>query len=301
MIKFLKDFKIIDGIYCFDIKSETTLLVKDFYFNKPFPSYSTDDNKYSILEKGNKNYLAKIFKKNVGYNKNVLEAGAGTCQLSLYLGIGTNNNVFALDGAFNSLTLGKKFANDNNVKNVHFINADLFDDVFSNDMFDFIWCNGVLHHTSNPYNGFVNLIKKLKKGGIILVGLYNRFGRIRTVIRKYFYKIFGKKFIFLFDPYLRKLKKDYQKNIEKINAWISDQYEHPVESLHTYGECIKWFDDNNIEYINSIPNLNLDLNVDFFEKLKKPNIFERFFIQLIMPFMNYGSEGGLFVMIGRKK
>ena len=58
MTKFLKDFKIIDGIYCFDIKSETTLLVKDFYFSKPFPSYSSDDNKYSILEKGNKNYLA---------------------------------------------------------------------------------------------------------------------------------------------------------------------------------------------------------------------------------------------------
>ena len=228
-----------------------------------------------------------------------MEVGSGTCQLSLYLAIGTNNNIFALDGAYNSLLLGKKFANQNNINNIHFINADLFDDIFPNAIFDFIWCNGVLHHTKDPYNGFVNLVKKLKKDGIVLVGLYNRFGRIRTIVRKYFYKIFGKKFLFVFDPYLRKLKKDYYKNLEKINAWINDQYEHPVESLHTYGECIKWFNKNGIEYINSIPNLNS--NYDLFERSEVPNIYERFLLQLAMPFTSYGGEGGLFIMIGKKK
>lgn len=300
-MKFSKKFKIIDGIYSFDISSEVTNLVKDFYFDKPFPSYSSNDNKYSILEKGNKNYLAKIFKKEIGYNKNVLEVGAGTCQLSLYLSIGTNNNIFALDGALNSLVLGKKFADQNKIDNVYFVNADLFDDIFPDEIFNFVWCNGVLHHTSNPYNGFVSLVKKLKKDGIILVGLYNRFGRIRTIVRKYFYKIFGKKFLFIFDPYLRKLKKDYSKNIEKINAWINDQYEHPVESLHTYRECLEWFDNNNIEYINSIPNLNVDQNTNLLKKSEIPNIFERFFIQINMIFSSYGAEGGLFVMIGKKK
>jgi len=300
-MKFLKKFEILDGIYSFNISSEVTNLVKDFYYNKPFPSYSSSDNKYSILEKGNINYLAKSFKKEIGYGKNVLEVGAGTCQLSLYLGIGTNNNIFALDGAFNSLFLGKKFADKNNIDNVYFINADLFDDIFPDQIFDFVWSNGVLHHTNNPYKGFVNSVKKLKKNGIVLVGLYNRFGRIRTIVRKYFYKIFGKRFLFIFDPYLRKLKKNHYKNIEKINAWISDQYEHPIESLHTYGECIKWFDDNNIEYINSIPNLDAGSNVDLFKKSQIPNLFERFLIQLTMIFTSYGAEGGLFVMIGRRK
>jgi SAM-dependent methyltransferase len=300
-MKFLKKFKIIEGIYSFNISSAATNLVKDFYYNKPFPSYSTSDNKFSILEKGNKNYLAKSFKKEISYGKNILEAGAGTCQFSLYLCIGTNNNIFALDGAFNSLVLGKKFAIENNINNIYFINADLFDDVFPDQVFDFVWCNGVLHHTNNSYNGFVNLVKKLKKDGIVIVGLYNRFGRIRTIIRKYFYKILGKRFLFIFDPYLRKLKKDYYNNMEKINAWISDQYEHPIESLHTYGECIKWFDDNDIEYINSIPNLDLGSNINLFKKSQIPNLFERFFIQLTMIFSSYGAEGGLFVMIGKKK
>jgi ubiquinone/menaquinone biosynthesis C-methylase UbiE len=295
-----KKFKITDGIYQFDILSPDTNLVKDFYYNKPFPNYSSSDNKYTILEKGNKNYLAKRFKKEIGYNKNILEVGSGTSQLSLYFGIGTNNNIFALDGALKSLILGKEFANLHNIKNVQFVNADLLDDIFQNEIFDFVWCSGVLHHTRDPYNGFVNIVKKLKKNGIVLVGLYNKFGRIRTIVRKYFYKIFGEKIIFIFDPYLRKLKKDYNKNIEKINAWINDQYKHPIESTHSYGECMKWFSNNNIEYISSIPNLDTSSNFDLFKKSEVPNIFKRFFIQLIMPFTNYAGEGGLFVMIGKK-
>jgi len=297
---FQKNFKIIDGIYQFDISSVSTNLVKDFYYQKPFPSYSVNDDKLTILQKGEKNYLAKKFKKEIGYNKNILEVGSGTCQLSLYLGIGTNNNIFALDGAINSLRLGKKFSNEHNINNVHFVNADLFDNIFPDEIFDFIWCNGVLHHTENPYFGFLNIAKKLKKNGLILIGLYNRFGRIRTIFRKYFYKIFGKKFLFIFDPYLRKLNKDYKKNIEKISAWINDQYEHPIESLHTLGECIGWLDKNNLKFISCIPNLEMSSDINLFKQSRAPSIFERFLIQLSMPFTSFGAEGGLFIIIAKK-
>ena len=74
---------------------------------------------------------------------------------------------------------------DNEISNVKFVNADLFDDVLKDRYFDFIWCNGVLHHTKDPYGGFKLSIKYLKKDGFILIGLYNKFGRIRTKIRKY--------------------------------------------------------------------------------------------------------------------
>jgi hypothetical protein len=32
-----------------------------------------------------------------------------------------------------------------------------------------------------------------------------------------------------------------------------------------------------------------------------PKIYERFLLQLAMPFTSYGGEGGLFIMIGKKK
>ena len=37
----------------------------------------------------------------------------------------------------------------NKIDNVYFVNADLFDDIFLDEIFDFVWCNGVLHHTNN--------------------------------------------------------------------------------------------------------------------------------------------------------
>jgi len=156
--------------------------------------------------------------------------GAGTCQMSMYFAIGTNNQIVALDPALESLKLGKKFMELNNIKNVNLINADIFDDVLEENVFDFVWCSGVLHHTKDPYEAFKIIIKTVKKNGYIVITLYNKFGRIRTKIRKFFYKIFGKKLLMLFDPMIRNVKKNSK---EQMEVWIRDQYKHPVESLHT--------------------------------------------------------------------
>ena len=115
---------------------------------------ASNDTKNTILEKGDKNVLAKQFKKFVGFNKKVLELGCGTGQLSMYFSIGTNNEIIAFDPTIASLNLAKDFAEKNEITNVKFVNADIFDDVLSKDYFDFIWCNGVLHHTKDPYKAF---------------------------------------------------------------------------------------------------------------------------------------------------
>ena len=76
------------------------------------------------------------------------------------------------------------------IKNINFVNADIFDEVLKENVFDFVWCNGVLHHTKDPYNAFKIILKTVKKDGYIIIGLYNKFGRIRTRVRNFFYKIF---------------------------------------------------------------------------------------------------------------
>ena len=76
---------------------------------------------------------------------------------------------------------------------------------------------------------------------------------------------------------------------------------HPVESTHSYDEVLKWFKENNIDFINSIPKVNFDeLNKDLFKKTKKGNIFTRLLSQISMIFNSYGDDGGLFIFIGRK-
>ena len=273
-----------------------TLKVTNFYKESPFPNYKLDDNKGTILEKGNKNYLTSKFKKFIGYNKNVLEVGCGTGQLSFYFAIGTNNNVLGLDPTIESLIIASNFAKKNNIGNIEFINSDIFDDVLKEEVFDFIWCNGVLHHTKNPYLAFEILIKSLKKNGYVLIGLYNKIGRIRTIFRKYLYKIFGEVILNLADPTLRNLKE----NRDERRAWIRDQYMHPIESLHSLDEVLQWFDKNNIQFISSIPSCNFDEDDDLFNKKSRGNFFSRIINQISMIFNSLGSDGGLFIVIGKK-
>ena len=223
--------------------------------------------------------------------------GCGTGQLANYFSIGTNNQIVGLDPTIYSLKLAKRFANQNNIFNISFINADIFDDVLVDEYFDFIWCNGVLHHTKNPYLAFNILIKSLKKNGYVLIGLYNKFGRLRTIFRKYLSKIFGKKMINYLDPTLRNLKLDE----DEKNAWIRDQYIHPIESLHTIDEVLNWFNNNNIEFISSIPSSDFDYDYnDIFQKKSSGTYYSRICNQISMLFNKLGSDGGLFVVIGKK-
>ena len=298
MEKFLKKkYQNIDGILSFEIKDIETKKVTNFYKETPFPNYKDNDDRQTILEKGNKNFLANQFKKFIGHKKNVLEVGCGTGQLSIYFSIGANNNIVGLDPTIESLKLAKNFSDKNNITNIKFVNADIFDDVLSDNYFDLIWCNGVLHHTKDPYGAFEILVKSLKKEGYVLIGLYNKIGRVRTIFRRYIFKFFGRKILDKIDPTLRNLKFDE----DEKNAWIKDQYTHPIESLHTIDEVLNWFDKNNITFISSIPSTDFDYNYnDIFKKKSSGTFFSRILNQISMIFNSLGSDGGLFVLIGKK-
>ena len=294
-----KPFENKNGIFSFSIKDTETKKVTEFYKITPFPNYKDNDDKQSILEKGNKNVLAQKFKNFIGFKKKVLEVGCGTGQLSIYFSLGTNNRIVGFDPTIQSLNLAKNFARKNEISNIEFVNADIFDDVLLDNYFDFVWCNGVLHHTKDPYKAFQIVAKSLKSEGYILIGLYNKFGRFRTILRKYLSKIFGVRFLEFFDPTLKNLKI----SVEEKKSWIKDQYFHPIESLHTLDEVLEWFYNNDIEYVNSIPSCDFEFTQDYsnlFKKKSKGSFYSRIINQFSMIFNRLGSDGGLFVVIGKK-
>ena len=92
-----KNFNLKDGILDFYIKDAVTSKVGKFYEEYPFPNYKIVDNKRTILQIGNNNLLMRELKEFVGFGKTLLEVGSGTCQLSNYLAIGTNNEIYAFD------------------------------------------------------------------------------------------------------------------------------------------------------------------------------------------------------------
>jgi ubiquinone/menaquinone biosynthesis C-methylase UbiE len=281
-----------------DMNENIGIKVSEFYDVAPFPSYERDETIASIVAKGEKNTFIRDFKNFIGNrNKKILEVGAGTCQVSVYLAAATNNQIYAMDITKKSLMTGYKFAKKNDLKNINFILADIFDDVIEKEQFDYIFCSGVLHHTKNTQKSFEILSKYLKKEGYFILGLYNKFGRFRTFFRQFIYKYVSKKLTIILDPYLRKVNDNKS---EKHIAWVRDQYAHPVERSHTYDEVLKWFNQNNIEHLNFVPSKFINDEEVFYKKAGVGNFFERIFEQIWMNFTNLGGEGGLFIATGKK-
>ena len=120
-----KEFSVVDGIVSFPVLGKTTKEVAEFYDVAPFPNYRDNDDRSTIVERGDKNFLSRHLKRFIGLNKSFLEVGSGTSQLSNYLAIGTNNKIFAFDPTLASLKLGREFAEKNNINNVTFVKEGL--------------------------------------------------------------------------------------------------------------------------------------------------------------------------------
>ena len=95
------------------------------------------------------------------------------------------------------LNEAKQFINSNDIKSVHLFRMNIFKLFFEENTFDVIISNGVLHHTYNPKLAFSKLVRVLKPRGIIVIGLYHRYGRIIQKIRQSLIKNFGDSFNFL--------------------------------------------------------------------------------------------------------
>ena len=111
--------------------------------------------------------------------------------MSIALASGTNNQVVAFDTTLESLRLGSDFSRKSGVTNCIFVNGDLFSNPFTEEYFDIVCCLGMLHHTENPKKGFEIITTWLKTEGYIVIGLYNFYGRIRTVFRQKVFRLLG--------------------------------------------------------------------------------------------------------------
>lgn len=297
-------YKIEDGIpllFCPNewdgITKDVSNVVKDFYEKTPFPNYEEFENVGDLIQKARKGIFARLLNEQVPCNIRVLEVGCGTGQLSNFLGI-AHRIVFGTDMCLNSLRLGQEFKEKNGLERVGFYQMNLFRPVFRDESFPLVVCNGVLHHTSNPFLGFQSISRLVKKGGYIIVGLYNRYGRIATDIRRIFFNIFNDRFKFL-DPRLRSKRIG---DLKKL-TWFMDQYKNPHESKHTFGEVLRWFDQTGFDFVTSIPKLKAFERFSEHEKLFKPsprgNWLDHFFVQTHL--LSAGDkEGGFFLMIGRR-
>lgn len=279
-------------------KLDVTDTVRQFYEKTPFPNYDEFDSTAALVEKSRKGLFARLLDEQVPLGSNVLEVGCGTGQLSNFLGI-AQRNMFGTDMCLNSLSLAEKFRSKNNIPHVGFYQMNLFRPLFAPETFDLVICNGVLMVTPDPLEGFKSIATLVKKGGYILIGLYNKYGRLTTDFRRLIFRFTGKRFLSL-DPYLRERG---GKLDAKTEAWFADQYQHPHECKHTMGQVLKWFDETGFRFVNSIPKGRFMQPFKDDEKLfvASPRA-DRMTLAAVQTHMilTGNREGGFFTMIGQR-
>lgn len=277
-------------------KEDVTERMKAFYEDNPFPNYDDFDNVNSLMERARRGIFARLLDEQIPFGVRILEAGCGTGQLSIFLSV-AQRTVFATDISLHSLRLGQKFKETNGLERVHFLQMNLFRPVFKPGSFHLVICNGVLHHTSDPYAGLKALSKLVKPDGYILLGLYHKYGRLSTDIRRLLFNVSERL------PFINP-RKNKNSDKTKQDIWFRDQYKNPHESKHTIKEILNWFEQTGFQFVKSFPQMRLFGGTSENEKLFKlespANLFKLFWLEKAMTFKS-AKGGGLFIAIGQKK
>jgi SAM-dependent methyltransferase len=276
---------------------DVTDIVKAFYEENPFPNYDDIDSDETLMEKARKGVFARLLDEQIRQGAYVLEVGCGTGQLTNFLGMHYSRRVFGSDMCLHSLRLAQGFRQRCGIRNADFVQMNLFRPAFREGIFDVVISNGVLHHTADPLGAFQSISRLVKPGGAIIIGLYNKIGRLSTDFKRFLFRVSADRLRFL-DSHMR----DKRYNADRKRAWFYDQYKHPHESKHTYSEVIDWFEGNGFEFLFSIPKIEAGAfgnDEQLFEKHDKGTKFSRFCTELEMALQG-GVDGALFIMIGRK-
>jgi SAM-dependent methyltransferase len=277
---------------------DVTEMVKAFYEETPFPNYDDIESRESLVIKARNGRFAAALDEQLPEGAIVLEAGCGTGQLTNFLGLSWKRRVLGGDICLNSLRLANGFRERYRIANAGFLQMNLFRPPFRDGSIDVLICNGVLHHTGDPRKGFETLLRKVKPGGYILIGLYNSYGRLPTLWRRLAFERFGSALYFL-DGRLTSARM----NEGRWQAWFRDQYRHPHETRHSIDEVLGWFDAAGITFLSSIPAADgspFTNETRLFTPHPRATTVGRWSTQMQM-LLTGGRDGGLFIMIGRKR
>ena len=299
-----REYPIDDGIPRFYVAEDAdasqeslTQRVREFYEETPFPNYEDMESIEDLIAKAERGRFARLLNDQLPFNARVLEVGCGTGQLSNYLGV-AQRSLFGADMTMNSLRLANGFRERHGLDNVGFYQMNLYRPPFKEEAFDVVLCNGVLCATAEPYRGFQSVSRLVRRGGYLLIGTYNTYGRIITDLRRAALRAFGERLTFL-DPRLR------SKNLgsAKKRAWLEDQYRHPYETKQSFGEVLGWFRKHGIEFMFGIPSPKAFVPFSERSALFEPhpcgNWLDHAIVQTQLMFQG-SYEGGFFLMIGRR-
>lgn len=149
--------------------------IKSFYDQIQFPGPYTRESMDLYGRCPENRYLAFIYQ-HLADNQTVLDAGCGTGLISNLFAERFDSKFVSVDMS-DSINYGQRYAQQYNIKNVVWLKQNL-KNLDYQEYFDVVICQGVLHHIPE-YQKVLNKLKTaLKPNGVLLLGLYNPFGKL---------------------------------------------------------------------------------------------------------------------------
>ena len=190
-------------------------------------------------------------------DRSVVDLGCGTGEYALWYATHGARQVTGVDLSDGSLERARGQADRYEVRNVRFGKQDVLALEFPDEAFDYAYSVGVLHHTGDPFTGFREMVRVTRRGGVVIVSLYNTYTRFWLRAKQTLCRWLGGDDIDararwgrrLFPLTMWSLNKRYHGfNAEEI---AYDIFGFPHESLHTAHEVLGWFDRTGVQYIGS--------------------------------------------------
>jgi 2-polyprenyl-3-methyl-5-hydroxy-6-metoxy-1,4-benzoquinol methylase len=271
-----------------------TEAVREFYASRPFPGYPPRDSLSSLRARAARSEFAQRLDAAIPGDALVLELGCGTGQLSLFLA-SADRCVVGADLARPSLELARDAAAAYGVQNVRFVETDLRSPGLRKGAFDVVICSGVLHHTPDPRAAFAAVARLARPGGVLLIGVYNRYARLPLRLRRGLARLTGFRWV-PWDPILQGRRAEPARR----EAWLRDQYQHVEEHRHTLAEVQRWFRENGVLYLRAFPSALVgDEEPDLFAQSPDAWPIEGLIAQLAW-MRTLGREGGLAIAVGTR-
>ena len=166
------------------IDDDVSQAVRSQYEDNPYPRWISMPPSEHFTLAGYIEYGTRWIKAEANDDESdltALIAGSGTgrhpiaCAMAL-----PQARVTAIDLSLSSLAYAKRMAEGYGVQNLEFLHGDLLDVAELGRDFPLIESAGVLHHMEDPERGLESLVRILRPGGHLRLGLYSKIARRRV-------------------------------------------------------------------------------------------------------------------------
>jgi len=274
-----------------------TKRVVELYSKYPFPWEGTHDDFFPRFILPAMTELARDYP-----IRRLLDAGCGTGNVTVEIGSHLPGvEVTAVDLTDISLGRAKERAEERKLTNIRFQKSNLLEHDPALGVFDFVYCQGVIHHLSDPLAGLKNLNRYLKRDHHAFVWLYSLLGRKRILEFREALRILGvedlpweqkvqlamdarplflterptllRKFIKVLDFFERNRFKGLGRYVynyfakpshgTKAGISVADQYLHPQDKYYRVAEAFDLFSGAGFEFVRVLTGMSNSLTESF--------------------------------------